>query len=156
MNDFALQDLCGSTTHHPRWAIAFKFKAKQAHTKLLEVEYQVGKTGAITPVAKTEPVQLAGVTVSSISLHNEEFIQQKDLRIGDTIVIERAGDVIPYVVKSIADVRDGSEQVIAFPTSCPSCASTLGKSENEAAWRCPNSNCKAQLLQRLTLSLIHI
>ena len=150
VNDFALQDLCGSTTHHPRWAIAFKFKAKQAHTKLLEVEYQVGKTGAITPVAKTEPVQLAGVTVSSISLHNEEFIQQKDLRIGDTIVIERAGDVIPYVVKSIADVRDGSEQVIAFPTSCPSCASTLGKSENEAAWRCPNSNCKAQLLQRLT------
>ena len=150
VNDFALQDLCGSTTHHRRWAIAFKFKAKQAHTKLLEVEYQVGKTGAITPVAKTEPVQLAGVTVSSISLHNEEFIQQKDLRIGDTIVIERAGDVIPYVVKSIADVRDGSEQVIAFPTSCPSCASTLGKSENEAAWRCPNSNCKAQLLQRLT------
>ena len=150
VNDFSLQDLCGSTTHHPRWAIAFKFKAKQAHTKLLEVEYQVGKTGAITPVAKTEPVQLAGVTVSSISLHNEEFIQQKDLRIGDTIVIERAGDVIPYVVKSIADVRDGSEQVIAFPTSCPSCASTLGKSENEAAWRCPNSNCKAQLLQRLT------
>ncbi len=149
VNDFALQNLCGSTTHHPRWAIAFKFKAKQAHTKLLEVEYQVGKTGAITPVAKTEPVQLAGVTVSSISLHNEEFIQQKDLRIGDTIVIERAGDVIPYVVKSIADVRDGSEQVIAFPTSCPSCESTLGKSANEAAWRCPNLNCKAQLLQRL-------
>ncbi len=149
VNDFALQDLCGSTTHHPRWAIAFKFKAKQAHTKLLEVEYQIGKTGAITPVAKTEPVQLAGVTVSSISLHNEEFIQQKDLRIGDTIVIERAGDVIPYVVKSISDVRDGSEQVITFPTKCPSCDSALGKTANEAAWRCPTYNCKAQLLQRL-------
>jgi len=144
------QDTCGSTQHHPRWAIAFKFKAKQAHTKLIDVEYQIGKTGAITPVAKTEPVQLAGVTVSSISLHNEEFIVQKDLRIGDTLVIERAGDVIPYVVKAIADLRDGSEQVIDFPTHCPMCNSVLAKSEEQAAWRCENTiDCEAQVIQRM-------
>lgn len=149
VDDFKMQSLCGSTAHHPRWAIAFKFKAKQAHTKLLEVEYQVGKTGAITPVAKVEPVHLAGVTVSSISLHNEEFIQQKDLRIGDTVVIERAGDVIPYVVKSISDLRDGSETAIEFPSNCPSCNATLFRSEDQAAWRCHNLSCEAQQLQRM-------
>ncbi len=149
VDSFEKQKVCGSTQHHPRWAIAFKFKAKQAHTKLLEVEYQIGKTGAITPVAKVEPVHLAGVTVSSISLHNEEFISQKDLRLGDTVVIERAGDVIPYVVKSISDLRDESEKIIEFPTSCPSCESTLHKSEDQAAWRCPNNNCKAQVLQKM-------
>ena len=149
VDDFKMQSLCGSTAHHPRWAIAFKFKAKQAHTKLLEVEYQVGKTGAITPVAKVEPVHLAGVTVSSISLHNEEFIQQKDLRLGDTLVIERAGDVIPYVVKSITDLRDGSEVSITFPTDCPSCSASLSRSEDQAAWRCGNVACEAQQLQRM-------
>lgn len=149
VDNIELQTKSGSTQHHPRWAIAFKFKAKQAHTQLEEVEYQIGKTGAITPVAKVTPVQLAGVTVSSISLHNEDFIKQKDLRLGDTIVIERAGDVIPYVVKSLDDLRKGKEQTITFPTTCPSCSSTLTKSEDEAAWRCPNYDCKAQFLQRL-------
>lgn len=149
IDDFKLQDTCGSTQHHPRWAIAFKFKAKQAHTELLDVEYQVGKTGAITPVAKVEPVQLAGVTVSSISLHNEEFISQKNLMLGDTLVIERAGDVIPYVVKSLKDLRPESATKIPFPKTCPSCATTLHKSEDEAAWRCPNYNCTAQVLQRM-------
>ena len=149
VNELALQARCGSTQHHPRWAIAFKFKAKQAHTRLETIEYQIGKTGAITPVAKTTPVQLAGVTVSSISLHNEEFIKQKDLRVGDMIVIERAGDVIPYVVKSLADLRKGDEKVIEFPTACPSCATPLSKAESEAAWRCPSPSCKAQLQQRL-------
>ena len=149
VNDIDLQKLCGSTQHHPRWAIAFKFKAKQAHTKLLEVEYQIGKTGAITPVAKVEPVHLAGVTVSSISLHNEEFIQQKDLRLGDTLVIERAGDVIPYVVKSLDSIRTGKEVSITFPVTCPSCSTSLSKMETEAAWRCPNALCKAQQLQRM-------
>lgn len=149
VDNFEKQNICGSTQHHPRWAIAFKFKAKQAHTKLLEVEYQIGKTGAITPVAKVEPVHLAGVTVSSISLHNEEFISQKDLRLGDTVVIERAGDVIPYVVKAISDIRDGSEKVIEFPQNCPSCDTNLHKSEDQAAWRCPNDSCKAQVLQKM-------
>ena len=100
VNDRKLQEICGSTSHHPRWAIAYKFKAKQATTKLERIEYQVGKIGSITPVAKVTPVHIAGVTVSSISLHNEEFIKSKDLRIGDQIIIERAGDVIPYIVKS--------------------------------------------------------
>ena len=149
VDNIALQELCGATQHHPRWAIAFKFKAKQANTTLLEIEYQVGKTGAITPVAKVKPVQLAGVTVSSISLHNEEFITQKDLRLGDTIVIERAGDVIPYVVKSLADIRDGSEKVITFPKVCPECQATLERSEDQAAWRCSNNTCKAQVIQKL-------
>lgn len=150
VNDFVLQDKCGSTAHHPRWGIAFKFKAKQASTTLLDVEFQVGKTGAITPVAKVERVHLAGVTVSSISLHNEDFIVQKDLRLGDKIIIERAGDVIPYVVKSIEDLRSGKEEKIQFPKTCPSCDFNLEKSEEQAAWRCPNQyQCKAQILQRI-------
>ncbi len=149
VDSIALQTKSGSTQHHPRWAIAFKFKAKQAHTQLEEVEYQIGKTGALTPVAKVTPVQLAGVTVSSISLHNADFIKQKDLRVGDTVVIERAGDVIPYVVKSLEEMRSGKEVPIDFPTTCPSCSSTLAKEKDEAAWRCPNYDCKAQFLQRL-------
>ncbi len=149
LNDLALQERAGFTQHHPRWAIAFKFKAKQATTKLVDVEYQIGKIGSVTPVAKVEPVQLAGVTVSSISLHNEEFIQSKDLRLGDRILIERAGDVIPYIVKSFPDAREGTEQKIEFPKSCPSCKTTLVQAEKEAAWRCPNYDCPDQFKQRL-------
>ena len=149
VNDFSLQKKAGSTQHHPRWAIAFKFKAKQATTILNDVEYQIGKTGAITPVAKVEPVHLAGVTVSSISLHNEEFIKQKDLRIGDKVIIERAGDVIPYIVKSIEELRSGNEEVIAFPTECPFCNAVLKKSEDQAAWRCENIQCTEQNVQRI-------
>jgi len=105
VNARSIQEKCGYTQHHPKWAIAYKFKAKQATTTLEQVEYQVGKIGSITPVAKVTPTKLAGVTVSSISLHNEEFISSKDLRLGDRIVIERAGDVIPYIVKSLPDLR---------------------------------------------------
>lgn len=149
VNDLNYQKLSGSTAHHPRWAIAYKFKAKQATSKLVGVEYQIGKIGTITPVAKIEPVALAGVTVTSISLHNEEFISSKDIRIGDTVLVERAGDVIPYIVKSMADIRDGSEQPIQFPTTCPSCEASLSKGEGEAAWRCDNVACDAQIIQRL-------
>jgi len=149
VNDFVLQQKAGSTQHHPRWAIAFKFKAKQATTTLNDVEYQIGKTGAITPVAKVEAVHLAGVTVSSISLHNEEFIKQKDLRIGDKVIIERAGDVIPYIVKSIEELRIGKEEIIVFPSHCPFCHSELQKSEDQAAWRCENVQCTEQNLQRI-------
>lgn len=148
-NQLDLQQRAGSTAHHPRWAIAFKFKAKQATTKLLNVEFQVGKVGSITPVAKLEPVALAGVTVSSVSLHNEDFIRNKDLRLGDTVLVERAGDVIPYIVKPMEELRDGSEQEIAFPTNCPVCQSKLVRAEDEAAWRCENPDCEAQLLQRM-------
>lgn len=149
LNDLNLQEKCGSTAHHPRWAIAYKFKAKQTTSTLENVEYQIGKIGSITPVAKITPVALAGVTVSSISLHNEEFINSKDLRIGDKVLVERAGDVIPYIVKSFPELRTGEELKIEFPTNCPSCDTTLEKNEEEAAWRCPNFNCKAQIQQRL-------
>jgi DNA ligase (NAD+) len=149
VNDYQLQEKCGSTSHHPRWAVAYKFKAKQATSILKNVEYQVGKTGAITPVAKIEPVPLAGVTISSVSLHNEEFIMSRDIRIGDKVLVERAGDVIPYIVKSFPELRTGDEKIIAFPTLCPSCSNPLTKSEDEAAWRCENEDCPAQSLQRL-------
>lgn len=149
VDDRRLQERAGYTSHHPRWAIAYKFAAKQATTKLLQIEYQIGKTGAITPVAKVEAVQLAGVSISSISLHNEDFIKEKDLRIGDTVLIERAGDVIPYIVKSMPDLRDGSETEVVFPTECPFCEAKLERQEGEAAWRCVNFDCDAQNLQRI-------
>ncbi len=148
-----LQERSGYTAHHPRWAIAFKFRAKQATTKLLRVEYQVGKIGSITPVAKLEPVQLAGVTVSSVSLHNEDFITSKDLRLGDTVLVERAGDVIPYIVKALDELRDGSETPIRFPEYCPvndtNTPVRLVRAADEAAWRCPDCVCGAQNLQRI-------
>lgn len=149
VNDLQLQQRVGSTAHHPRWAIAFKFKAKQATTRLVHVEFQVGKVGSITPVAKLEPVQLAGVTVSSVSLHNEDFIRNKDIRLGDMVLVERAGDVIPYIVKPMEELRNGSEQEIVFPSHCPVCHSELVRAEDEAAWRCENPDCEAQLLQRM-------
>ncbi len=149
VNDFALQDRMGMTSHHPRWAIAFKFKARQATSKLLNVEFQVGRTGAVTPVAKLEPVAVGGVTVSSISVHNEEYIREKDLRIGDAVLIERAGDVIPQIVKSMPELRTGYEQPIQFPKQCPVCASRLYKEEEEAVWRCTNIECPAQVAERI-------
>ena len=149
INDLKLQDKIGMTSHHPRWAIAYKFKARQATSKLRSVEYQVGRTGAITPVAKIDPVFIGGVTVSSISLFNEEVIKEKDLKMGDTVLVERAGDVIPYIVKSMAEVRDGSEQEIIYPTQCPVCNSKLFKEEGEAAWRCINIECPAQVVERM-------
>ena len=149
VNDFALQDKMGMTSHHPRWAIAYKFKARQATSKLLNVEFQVGRTGAVTPVAKLEPVAVGGVTVSSISIHNEEYIKEKDLRIGDAVLIERAGDVIPQIVKSLPDARTGKEKKIVFPKTCPVCDSKLFKAEEEAVWRCINIECPAQVVERI-------
>jgi DNA ligase (NAD+) len=149
VNDVELHDKLGMTSHHPRWAIAYKFKARQATSKLLNVEYQVGRTGSITPVAKIQPVHIGGVTVTSISLFNEDVIKEKDLKIGDTVLVERAGDVIPYIVKSMAELRTGSEKKIAFPKTCPVCNSKLFKEEGEAAWRCNNIECPAQVVERI-------
>lgn len=149
LNRVDLQERAGYTSHHPRWAIAFKFQAKQSSTRLLHVEFQVGKVGSITPVGKLEPVALAGVTVSSVSLHNEDFIRQKDIRIGDAVIVERAGDVIPYIVKAQTDLRTGQEKIIQFPSHCPACDTLLVKEGDEAAWRCPNNTgCPAQIMQR--------
>lgn len=149
VNELALQEKMGMTSHHPRWAVAYKFKARQATTRLLDVEFQVGRTGAVTPVAKLEPVAIGGVTVSSISVHNEDYIREKDLRIGDQVLIERAGDVIPQIVKSLPDVRTGNETAVRFPTQCPVCESTLAREEGEAVWRCINIECPAQVVERI-------
>lgn len=149
VNRFDQQELCGYTSHHPRWAIAFKFKARQATTRLKAIEYQVGRTGAVTPVAKLDPVHIGGVTVSSVSLFNADVVREKDLMIGDRVLVERAGDVIPYIVKSLADERTGVETAIVFPTHCPSCDSELVKPEEEAVWRCVNINCPAQSVERI-------
>jgi DNA ligase (NAD+) len=149
VDNIALQEKMGMTSHHPRWAIAFKFKARQASTKLTSIEFQVGRTGAVTPVAKLQPVSVGGVTVSSISVHNEEYIKEKDLKIGDTVLIERAGDVIPQIVKSLPELRDGSEQTIVFPTHCPACNAPLSKEETEAVWRCNSSTCEAQVVEKI-------
>lgn len=148
LNNIRLQNLVGHTAHHPRWAIAFKFKARQAITRLINIEYQVGRTGAIAPVAKLEPVRLAGVTVSSVSLHNEEFIKEKDIRINDFVFVERAGDVIPYI--SGVDLSKRIDQnKFNFTKECPSCNSVLVKEEAEAIWRCEKVDCSAQIEENI-------
>ena len=149
LDDLQHYKALGYTAHHPRWAIAYKFKAKQAETTLNDVEWQVGRTGTITPVAKVDPVKIAGVTVSSLTMFNEDFIIEKDVRLGDKILIERAGDVIPYVVGPVVSKRKGTEKKIQFPNLCPACSSKLFQEEGEAAWRCRNSECPPQLIERL-------
>ena len=151
VNSLAIQAQCGYTSHHPRWAVAFKFKAKQATTRLRDVEFQVGKIGTLTPVARLEPVALAGVMVSNVSLHNEDFINSKDLRIGDQVLVERAGDVIPYIVKSFPELRDGSEIPVKYPEFCPFDATKsvkLVREEGESAYRCPTCTCGRQDYQK--------
>lgn len=149
VNDYKLQGQLGATGHHPRWAIALKFEAKAATTKLLNVDYQVGRTGAITPVAKLETVNVAGANISNASLHNEDYIKEKDIRIGDTVIVQRAGDVIPYIAGVIEKDRKGNEQPVEFPEKCPSCEAKLVKPEGEAVWRCVNIDCPAQVEERI-------
>ncbi|MBK7958654.1 MAG: NAD-dependent DNA ligase LigA [Bacteroidetes bacterium] len=148
VNSLHTQQEIGFTSHHPRWAIAYKFKPRQAISKLIQVDYQVGRTGVITPVAKIEPVRLAGVTVSSISLHNEDFIKEKDIQMGDYLVVERAGDVIPYIA-SVDYTKRINTNIIEFPKACPICSSELNRVEGESAWRCNNYYCQAQIEERL-------
>jgi DNA ligase (NAD+) len=144
-----LQRRLGSTTHHPRWAIAFKFAARQATTLVQAIEVNVGKTGALTPVAKLAPVPLAGVVISNVSLHNEDELRRKDVRVGDTVLIERAGDVIPYVVQVVLSKRPPEAVGFAFPDRCPACGGVAFRPEGEAYWRCMNAACPAQLKERL-------
>ncbi len=144
-----LQRRLGSTTHHPRWAIAFKFTARQATTLVQAIEVNVGKTGALTPVAKLVPVPLAGVVISNVSLHNEDELRRKDVRVGDTVLIERAGDVIPYVVQVVLSKRPPEAVEFAFPDRCPACGGVAFRPEGEAYWRCMNAACPAQLKERL-------
>ena len=149
VNSFAQQKILGSTIKHPRWAIAFKFTAKQATTRLKDIVIQVGRTGALTPVAVLEPVQVGGVTVSRATLHNFDELKRKDIRIGDIVLVERSGDVIPQVVKSIAEKRTGDEKVRTIPRKCPVCGSEVIRTLDEVAVRCPNKRCPARLKWRI-------
>ncbi len=149
VNNQALQEKLGFTSHHPRWAMAYKFKARQATSTVNKVQFQVGRIGTVTPVAKIEPVNIGGATISSVSMFNEDFIREKDIREGDQVIVERAGDVIPYIVKPVNDARDGREKAIQFPTYCPSCGSALVREEGDAHWMCMNINCEAQVVERM-------
>ncbi|MBO0861445.1 MAG: NAD-dependent DNA ligase LigA, partial [Chloracidobacterium sp.] len=149
VNQVAVQDELGATSKSPRWAIAYKFPARQASTRLLDVNYQVGRTGAVTPVAVLEPVPLAGTTVSRASMHNSEEMKRLGVMRGDFVFIEKSGEIIPQVVKVITERRSGEETSFEFPTRCPICDTALIKPENEAVTRCPNPDCPARLREGL-------
>ncbi|OGS56887.1 MAG: DNA ligase (NAD(+)) LigA [Euryarchaeota archaeon RBG_19FT_COMBO_56_21] len=149
-NSLAQQAKLGYTAKEPRWAIAFKYPPKQMTTRLIDIKVQVGRTGALTPVAVLEPVQIRGVTVTHATLHNEGEVKRKGLMIGDQVLIERAGEVIPQVVKAIVDRRTGKEREFRMPQTCPVCGSKAVREEDEAVRRCVNASCPAQVKERLT------
>jgi DNA ligase (NAD+) len=149
VDDLALRERLGRTAKFPRWAIAFKFPAQQAHTKLLRIDVNVGRTGANTPFAVLEPVFLAGSTISLATLHNAEDVARKDLREGDTVVIEKAGDVIPRVIAPILSLRPETSSPWVMPTTCAACGSELHRDEDEVVWRCENTSCPARLRRSL-------
>ena len=149
LDSLDLQRRLGATSRSPRWAIAYKFKAVQETTQIADIDVQVGRTGTLTPVAHLVPVKIGGVTVSRATLHNEDEIKRKDIKIGDTVLVQRAGDVIPEVVKVIISKRTGEEKPFNMPLSCPVCDSSVIRSENEAALRCINTSCPAQVKERI-------
>ncbi|WP_369352063.1 NAD-dependent DNA ligase LigA [Staphylococcus epidermidis] len=149
VNDLSQQEEMGYTQKSPRWAIAYKFPAEEVITKLLDIELSIGRTGVVTPTAILEPVKVAGTTVSRASLHNEDLIHERDIRIGDSVVIKKAGDIIPEVVKSILDRRPNESEIYHMPTHCPSCGHELVRIEGEVALRCINPKCQAQLIEGL-------
>jgi len=147
LDSLALRREFGSTAKAPRWAIAYKYEPERAETKLLDITIQVGRTGTLTPVAELQPVFVSGSTVSRATLHNEEEIQRKDIRIGDTVLIEKAGEVIPAVVEVKKELRNGSERIFEMPGTCPSCGGHVSK--EGVAWKCTNHSCGAQLRRRI-------
>jgi len=149
VNDFALQQRLGTKTREPRWAIAYKFKAHQGTSKIRDIRGSVGRTGVITPFAVFEPVRIGGVTVSRSTLHNWDEIKRKDIKIGDTVVVERAGDVIPHVVMVIKDKRTGNEKEFPVPVECPACGSKVIREEGEVAVRCGSLYCPAQVQEKI-------
>ena len=151
VNSLRLQETLGTIARSPRWALAFKFKPKQVTTKIRDIVVQVGRTGALTPTAVMDPVRVGGVEISRATLHNQDEIDKKDVRIGDTVVVQRAGDVIPEVVRVIPEKRTGKEKKFRLPAKCPVCASEVFKPEGEAVARCTGIACPAQLKE----SLIH-
>ncbi len=150
VNRIALQESLGAKARSPRWAVAYKFEAAQTVTRILDILLSVGRTGAVTPVAVMEPVRVGGVVVSRATLHNEDEIRRKDIRIGDWVIIRRAGDVIPEVIKSLKERRNGSERPFHMPETCPICGTRLVKRPEEAVWRCPNPDCFPRLVKHLT------
>ncbi|MFN4258392.1 MAG: NAD-dependent DNA ligase LigA [Gemmataceae bacterium] len=149
VNDLAQRRRLGSTSKAPRWAVAYKFAAEQALTKLHSITVQVGKTGTLTPVANLEPVRLAGTTVRRASLHNADYIRDKDIRVGDMVVVEKAGEIIPYIVRSEPAARTGAETVFHFPTTCPVCGSPVQRDPKGAFHRCTGRDCVGRLKQML-------
>lgn len=153
LNSFAQRERCGVTAKFPRWAIAYKYAPEQAQTRLRSITIQVGRTGALTPVAELDPVFLAGSTIGRATLHNEDYIREKDIRVGDRVVIEKAGEVIPAVVGVVAGRRVGTETTFVFPRVCPECHSTVSRDsiggEETVVWRCANPDCPAQIRGRL-------
>lgn len=149
VNDFRQRDKLGATSKAPRWAIAYKIELWQASTRIKNIFVQVGKTGVLTPVAELEPVQIAGTTVSRVSLHNADEIKRKDIRIGDWVVVEKAGKIIPHVVRVEAEKRTGQEKAYHFPTRCPACHEPVVRDEGGVYIRCVNPNCPAQLKERI-------
>ncbi len=149
VDSLSLQRRLGTTSRSPRWAIAYKFKAVQGTTQIIDINVQVGRTGTLTPVAHLSPVKIGGVTVSRATLHNEDEIKRKDIKIGDTVLVQRAGDVIPEVVKVITSKRTGEEKIFNMPTSCPVCDSSVVRSIDEAALRCINTSCSSQVKERI-------
>lgn len=145
VDDMSKYSELGTTSRAPRWAIAYKFPAEQKKTKVTDIIVGVGRTGVMTPLAILEPVWIAGSTVSKATLHNEDNIADKDIRIGDTVLIHKAGDIIPEVIKSLPELRDGSEKVFVMPHVCPECGSTAKREDGEAAWRCTNQYCPAMI-----------
>jgi len=149
VDDFGLQRRLGEKTRSPRWAIAFKFAPRQATTRVVDIVVQVGRTGTLTPVAFLEPVQVGGVEVSRASLHNQDEVDRKDIRIGDTVLIQRAGDVIPEVVEAIREKRTGKEKKFSVPKDCPVCGGPVTRIGEEVAYRCTNISCPAQIKERI-------
>ena len=149
VDDLAQREKLGITSKSPRWVVAYKFAAEQALTRLKDIELQVGKLGTLTPVAHLEPVKLAGTTVARASLHNEEFLHSKDIRVGDMVVVEKAGEIIPYVVRSEPSLRTGKEKPFTFPKTCPVCGASVQKDKAGAFYRCTGSECVAQLKRKL-------
>ena len=149
IDSLRMQRHLGSTSRSPRWAIAYKFKALQETTRVTNIEVQVGRTGALTPVAHLVPVNIGGAKVSRATLHNEDEIKRKDIRIGDTVLVQRAGDVIPEVVKVIGSKRTGEEKTFKMPHKCPVCSASVVRAEDEAALRCINTACPAQVKERI-------
>lgn len=148
LNSLAYRKRLGNTSKFPRWAVAYKYEAEQAETEVLKIVCQVGRTGSITPVANLEPVFVSGSTVSRATLHNEDEIRKKDIRVGDRVVIEKAGEIIPKVVR-VVDLRSKRNKPFKMPTLCPECQTRIFRPEGEAAWRCVNAACPAQLKERL-------